>query len=143
MTEALTFPDIETGLLDWLKATFPQLADPPDGPADLHVGYGTPEAGSRPTLAERGLYVAIEFVGGADDFFNDHPTYSFDVFGPGRQATYDLSEAIRTRLLAAPFVAGGVAIDSVTTRTRPAPAPWSGDGVKRRRATYEFSVRRR
>lgn len=142
MTDGLLFKDVEAGLLDGLKAHFPQLADPV-GRLDYHVGTEPPKAGSRPSVAERGLFVWLDFSTGSDDFFTDYPTVWVNVLGASRQAVYDLSEAIRSWLLAAPLVVGGVAIDTVTTRTRPVSLPWEGDGIRRRGASYELSVRRR
>jgi len=140
--ETVVFPDVESGLLDGLKGRFAELADG-DGPVDYHVGADVPRAGARPTLMERLPFVRVQILSGSDNFFSDFPTVSIDVFGATRSATYPLAEAIRAWLLAAPLVAGGVAIDSATTRSRPAWLPWEGDNVRRRGATYELSVRRR
>lgn len=119
MTEPIRFKDTDSALLDWLKATFPELADRPGGPVDEHVGTETPKAGARPGLVDRLPFALLEGAGGSDNFFSDYPIYWILVFGRRRADAYDLIEAIRARLLAAPLVAGGVVIDTVDTRTRP------------------------
>lgn len=142
MAEIL-FKDVHTALLDWLKAAFPELADPPGGPADFHVGSETPAAGARLGLLERLPFVTVEDAGGSDNFFSDYPIYWISVFGRRRADAYDLIEAIRARLLAAPLVAGGVVIDTVETRTRPGRLPWEGTDVHRWGASFQLGVRRR
>lgn len=134
------FKDVEKALTVWLAETF---FDPSDVGTWLHVGTELPDAGSKLSLVARDPFVLVQIAGGADNFFTDQPTVRIEVFGRTRTTTYDLSEAIRMRLLAAPLVAGGVVIDSAATRMRPAQLPWEGDKVRRRGATYELSVRRR
>lgn len=138
----MNFPDIHNGLIDWLKATFPELADP-DGEVDYHVGGERPRPGESPTLRDRGLFILCEIATGTDNRVTDFVTVRIEAFGTSRAAIYSLSEEIRTEILAAPFVAGGVAVDNATTRMRPIKLPWDGDGVGRYGATYELSVRRR
>lgn len=130
------FPDIEAALLDWLKATFPELADA-DGKVDLHVGSEPPG----PSLDARLPFVVVARVGGPDDFHTDYPVVDIDVFGAGRRQAYDLAEGVRTALLAKPQV-GGVTIDTVRTRTFMR-RPWDNPKIRRWGATYELSARRR
>lgn len=138
----MKFQDIENGLIDWLKATFTELADPA-GETDYYVGGKVPIPGEVPALRDRGLFVTSEIISGTDNQITDFVTVRIEVFGTSRATTYALSEEIRSKLLAAPFVAGGVAVDNATTRMRPIRLPWDGDGVGRYGATYEISVRRR
>lgn len=130
-------PDIEMALLDWVKTIDPALADE-DGMVDTHVGNDTPG----PSLDQRLPFVVIERVGGPDTLHTDYPVISVDVFGRNRMEAYDVAESIRTGLLTPLLFAGGVVIDSATTRTF-AKAPWGNPAVFRWGATYELSVRRR
>lgn len=139
------FDDVETGLLDGLKAEFEELADAPGEPVDFHVGTELPPPGAPvgKRLVDRGIFALVEILGGTDTGLSDYPIVSIEVFGRSRAETYALAEAIRVWLLAAPLVAGGVAIDKAATRTRPRKLPELADGVRRWGATYELSVRRR
>ena len=130
------FPDIEAAFLDWLKATFPELADA-GGKVDLHVGSEPPG----PSLDTRLPFVVARRMGGPDDFFTDYPVIDIDVFGRSRAQAYDLAEGVRTALLAKPRV-GGVTIDTVQTRTFMR-RPWENTQIRRWGATYELSARRR
>lgn len=132
------FPDIEAAVLDWLKAEFAILADEA-GEVDTHVGADMPGV----SLESRLPFVWARRTGGADRFFSDYPVVDIDVFGSTRRAAYDLSESIRAKLLAAPVLAGGVVIDTATTRTSPIRLPWDNEKVRRWGATYELSARRR
>lgn len=138
MGQVILFADIEAALLDWAKSQFSELVDDP-GKVDTHVGAEMPG----PSLAERMPFAWIRRTGGSDLFLTDYPVVDIDIFGRTRRDAYDLAESIRVRLLATPVLAGGVVIDTATTRTSPTRLPWDNENVRRWGATYELSVRRR
>lgn len=131
----MTFPDVEAALMDWLKATFPDLAD--GGIIDQHVGNDVPA-----DVQARLPFVTVERVDGDDDFFTDYPEVDVEVFDSSRNGAYHLSEAIRQRLRDPLLNLAGVRVDRVLTSTGPRRLPWDADGTHRRGATYRLSIRR-
>ena len=128
------FPDIENALLDWLKSTFPELAD--DTMVDEHVGTVTPGL----ALDRRLPFVQVQKLTGRDDYFKDYPVVDIDVFGDRRDVAYALAEAIRSAILETPFTAGTVRVRTSETRTSPGLRPWENTRLARFGATYELSV---
>lgn len=132
------FPDSEKILILGLEEEFNELAqEVADG--TLHVDTETPA-----DLENVLPFVRVGRVAGTDDRFTDRAIMDVEVFAGTRQAAYDLSEAIRTWLLAAPHRVGGVGIiDKAFTEVGPRSLPWDNENVRRRGATYRISTRRR
>lgn len=131
------FRDVESHFLDWLKAEFPSLADTGIDDPDTHVGRATPD-----DLQDRFPFVRVARGGGGGTRREDFPVLDVDVFDSTRQSAYDLSEAIRERLLGVPLILAGLRIDSVETEVAPRRLPWDADGTHRRSATYNLGYRR-
>lgn len=124
------FPDIEAGLLDWLDATFPELA------GGGHTGTETPA-----DLDLRFPFVRVVLVTGDDDGVTDRSVVDIDVFDRTRVALA-LAEKIRTALTVYPPVVGGVILDTAFTEVRPRRLPWPDEQTRRWGATYRLSARR-
>lgn len=127
MTSPGPFPDIEVAVLDLIEAWYAHECGT-DTPPDL----------------ERALpFWRVRLVTGADDRVTDYSVVDVDVFTSTRQQGYDLAEDFRDRLLDDPHATGlAPVIDKVRTETKPFPAPWDNDNVRRRLATYKISARR-
>jgi hypothetical protein len=134
MTELTAFNDIETVLMDWLEATFPELA--PSSSA-LHV-----TSVGAPSSASDYPFVRVTRIAGGDDRITDMSTVDVEVFSPDRSTAFALSETIRARLLGYPIRVSGALIDSVYTETAPTRLVWADPNVHRYQATYQLSARR-
>lgn len=134
MTTLDAFVDIETMLMDWLEATFAELA--PDGAVGHVVNIGAPN------VEADYPFVRVTRIGGQDDRFTDFSRVDVEVFSPSRSTAYALAEAIRARLLGYPIPVSGGLIDRVRTETAPFRAPWADPKTHRYLATYQLSARR-
>lgn len=129
--------DVEKRMLDWLKATFPDLADEP-GDVDTHVGTETPVS-----FDGRLPFVRAYKPDGAAYYLEQDAQIEVDVFASGRQVSYDLSEEIQARLQRLPLVLSGLRVDRVDVDMTPVKLPWDNSKVVRFGATYTLSVRMR
>lgn len=125
------FPDVEDAVMtlveDWFGAD---------------VGTRVP-ADIQQHLQAGGVFVRVTLTpGGRDNGVSDRSVLDIDTFTATRAAGYDLSEGIRTRLLRGPHRVGDVVLDKVVTVTKPFPADWEDDAIRRRIATYSISARR-
>lgn len=121
------FPDVEAAVLDLLEAWY-----------GVNCGTSTPA-----DLEQIVPFVRVGLVAGADNGVSDYSVVDIDVFTARRQQGYDLAEDIRYRLTVSPRATGlAPVIDRVRTETKPFPAPWENENVRRRLATYRISARR-
>lgn len=126
------FPDVVSALLDWLEATFPELA------GGGHTGIETPE-----DLQAQFPFARVVMVTGADDRITDFGTYDVDVFTATRRESFSLAERIRAALIGYPHRVGDVVLDYVYTESKPRLLEWDEEVSTRRfGATYQVSARR-
>lgn len=137
----MRFPDIELALMEWLRATFDYLADPP-GRSWWHVGGQSPGAAEAGGLSDRLPFVTVERIGGGDNFFTDFPMVEIVSLGRTRQEAYAIADDIRTELHRPLLKLGGIVIDTVNTNTAPRRYPVEADRTFASAATYELSARR-
>lgn len=110
-----------------------------------HVGE-LPDAG----IGERLPFIALDLVGGGQDYFEDHPFIAIDVFtnrrGGGKARAKKIAAGISLAFLRYPdsVVVGEriFQIDSATSVQSPMAVPWGDENIRRITARYELSVRR-
>lgn len=132
------YPDIETLLLDWLEATYPELAP---GPLGRRVDTETP-ANLQQLLADDGVVVRVGLLAGRDDGVTDYSVVDVDVFADSRATAYAWAVGIRSQVTSGPHRVGSAVIDRVVTEEKPRRLPWEDENIWRFGATYRISARR-
>jgi hypothetical protein len=125
----VSFPDSEMQLAMWIKAHAPGV---------VAVGSSTPL-----DLESRLIFVRVSRLGGGADLLTDYPQFDVDVFGPSRDAAFNVAGWIQENLVPRTrLTPGGAIIDSVRTNTSPRLLPWDNTKIKRFSATYALGLRR-
>jgi hypothetical protein len=125
------FDDTEMVMLDWLEATFPELA------GGGHTGTETPI-----DLQDHFPFVRVNLVTGNDDRITDHSVVDVDVFAATRGVAYPLAERIRAALIGYPHRVGTSVIDYVYTEQKPRSLEWDEGNTRRFGAIYQIGARR-
>lgn len=128
----MTYPDIETVLIDWLKTV---LTAPAGG--SLYVGGTyTPEIEKAHAAAVR-----VELLDDPDDGITRVAYVQIEVYARTRSVAYSLSQEIRDVLWSSRSY-GGMVRDRIFTVSGPKRVPWDNANIRRFLATYRISTRR-
>jgi hypothetical protein len=132
------YPDVESALLDWLEATYENLAP---AVAGRRVDTVTPP-NLQDLLASDGLFFRVGLVTGRDDGVTDFSVVDIETFANSRDAAYAGARDVRSRLTEGPHRVGTVVLDRARTEEKPHRLPWEDENIWRFGATYRISARR-